>query len=283
MINLTNCHTESILHRHRVYFKIGNTKRRESRLNNQFWLVDFPDSAERSGEEAAYLYRQWLQEQIAESPRGPVATEINLLIDAHLRGSIVEIMVFPNAAHGQALVRLLLDMAEEKEPTETPSSLLYLMQKSHESEALVTSEDGTKYLIVPLVKDEYKTHFYARGKQHHVYTVLPKYIRNDLSRALKQFNLAYWENERLLSRPEDRFDTHEEVHFSNRDDGFVEIDHILEEVDADQIAAERAITTWYQRRDLMRHQELTELVPVADGYIATNTVIHGGERDKRIG
>ena len=331
MIILTKTETDSILHRHRVYFKIGSAKRQESRLNNQFWLVDFPESADRTADEAAELYRQWLECQLSEQPNGPVATELNFLIDAHLRGSTVEIMTFPCATHGAALVTLLKEQAAERgEISETPSSLLYLSQRQEceepiqrdnlsiepdderliisdsiyqervvrifggdrpgrfgvkisESEALTVSEEGWRYFVESLTKENHRTHFIAKGRERHVYTVLAKYIREELQRALKQFNLEYWENERELSRPEDRFDPHEEIHFTNTDDGFVEQDHVLAEVDTDQQATQATVMHWFQRRDLMRHQELTELVPVRDGYVAGSNVVHGGERDKRVG
>jgi len=326
MIILTKTETDSILHRHRVYFKIGSAKRQESRLNNQFWLVDFPESADRTADEAAELYRQWLECQLSEQPNGPVATELNFLIDAHLRGSTVEIMTFPCATHGAALVTLLEEIATERGTiAETPSSLLNLMQrpkseepiqrdnlsiepddsqifttpyvrqeyivqiigkrnqvvlgvKISEDEALVVSTKTQTYRLVPLVKGRYRE-LHKLEKQPHI----PSAERRLLQKALHQFQMEAWENERELSRPEDRFDPHDEIHFTNTDDGFVELDHVLAEVDADQQAAQATVVHWFQRRDLMRHQELTELVPIADRYVAGNSVVHGGERDKRVG
>jgi len=326
MIILTKTETDSILHRHRVYFKIGSAKRQESRLNNQFWLVDFPESADRTADEAAELYRQWLECQLSEQPNGPVATELNFLIDAHLRGSTVEIMTFPCATHGAALVTLLEEIATERGTiAETPSSLLNLMQrpkseepiqrdnlsiepddsqifttpyvrqdhlvqiidkrnqvhlgvKISENEALVVSTTTQTYRLVPLVKGLYRE---LHKLDEPIY--IPGAERRLLQKALTQFQMEAWENERELSRPEDRFDPHEEIHFTNTDDGFVELDHVLEEVDTDQQAAQATVMHWFQRRDLVRHQELTELVPVRDGYVAGNGVIHGGERDRGIG
>jgi len=288
--------------------------------------VDFPDSAERTADEAAHLYRQWLERQLSEQPNGSVATELNFLIEAHLRGSTVEIMTFPCATHGAALVTLLEEKAADRGAiAETPSSLLYLMQrpeceesiqrdnlsiepddsqifttpyvrqdhivqvigkhnqvnvgvKISEDEALIVSTTTQTYTLVPLVKGRYRE---VHKLEEPLY--IPSAERRLLQKALTQFQMEAWENERELSRPEDRFDTHDEIHFTNTDDGFVELDHVLAEVDADQQAAQATVMHWFQRRDLMRHQELTELVPVSDGYVADNSVIHGGERDKRVG
>jgi len=231
-------------------------------------------------------------------------------------------MTFPCATHGAALVTLLKELAAERGAiVETPSSLLYLMQrpeceepiqrdnlsiepddsqifttpyvrqehlvqiigkrnqvylgvKISADEALVVSTKTQTYTLVPLVKGRYRE-IHKLEQQPYI----PGAERRLLQKALTQFQMEAWENERELSRPEDRFDPHDEIHFTNTDDGFVELDHVLEEVDTDQQAAQATVMHWFQRRDLMRHQELTELVPVNDGYVAGNNVVHGGGRE----
>lgn len=290
MISVVFTDVASSLHRHRVYFKVNQTKRREGCLNNQFWLIDFPASAQRSAEEAARMYGQWLEAQLIDQPLGPVATKLRQLAQVHLSGGQVEIMVFQGAEHGYELRTILAELADGMKHQQPTQTALFNRNQQPDVEFVFQEElridpDDEPLWTTAQLRDERIVRIIGnRSLMLGVMVSASEALvpghdlvplkadrwfydgaaaspdeKQQLQAALTHFMQEEWFNEREVGGPETRFEDPVEGFFL--DEGVVlnEADQVLLDVDTDQEAAERTIIGWYHKRDLKRTSDVAGL------------------------
>ena len=281
MISVVFTDNKSSLVRHEVNVKVDGKLIDRCRFSNQFWLVDFTESFERTASEASALYLLWLAEQISDNPQGPVATQFKTLVHAYLNHSEIEIIVAPNSEHGTVLRNFIVNHAAEKgwaKPVE--SSLLYSQSMPKveyakrdnlscepDDETIWTTEYlkherivriiGNKHVMLGVMISESEAlvpgHDLVTLKKDKWFYDGPAASEEEkakLQAALTLFFHEEWSNEREVGRPETRFEEKHEAFFLDAGLALDDEDLLMLELDKDQQAAERTIISWYHQRDL---------------------------------